>query len=585
MALKCLKVIIKDEFISIDKATNEISNVLNKYRELRPQHEYIAQVVNPYENSDFFILDDTLKNQLNLESNYIETRVNTKSLEARIQELKTKLAELDLKLDGEIVTLNDEILKKASIENLNSIQNGLDIYALKSDLDNLATKDELNTKANISDLDNLATKEQLSTKADLSTLESYTTKQQFTAMVNEIQGNLDTYALKSDLENLASKDELNQYALKSEINASGGIDENALNEAINNNNSNIQELEAKVNQLSTNLRTIKTQKGDKGEKGERGIQGLKGEKGDKGDKGDRGERGERGIQGEQGLKGDRGERGLQGLQGLKGDKGDKGERGLKGEKGDKGDKGDTPTIKTINGQSLIGSGDITIQTDTSSFENRLTQLQTNNFTLSTELAELQTKMAKFLRVFSEAELDELARWQRADTSRWSNVFGGSSSASNDIIRFNNQKSAFLAPESVRGIKFKLRARNNPGGYILWLLTSTNRSNQSDIRALTMDMQTSYLDTYTSWIKPREGHNRYDGSNGATANDIKGVFNCHNVDIKVLIENGKLKCSNALGYSFEINPFGGNGFITRLGLGSQANFSDTAEAYDIKILTN
>ena len=32
MALKCLKVIIKDEFISIDEAINGISNVLNKYR-------------------------------------------------------------------------------------------------------------------------------------------------------------------------------------------------------------------------------------------------------------------------------------------------------------------------------------------------------------------------------------------------------------------------------------------------------------------------------------------------------------------------------------------------------------------------
>ena len=68
MALKCLKVIIKDEFISIDEAINGISNVLNKYRELKPQHEYIAQVINPYEKSDFFILDDTLKNQQNLES-------------------------------------------------------------------------------------------------------------------------------------------------------------------------------------------------------------------------------------------------------------------------------------------------------------------------------------------------------------------------------------------------------------------------------------------------------------------------------------------------------------------------------------
>ena len=278
MALKCLKVVIKDEFISIDEAINGISNVLNKYRELKPQHEYIAQVINPYEKSDFFILDDTLKNQLNLESNYIETKVNIKSIETIIEELKTKLAKLDLKLDSEIVTLNDEILKKASIENFTSIQNGLDIYALKSDLNALATKDELNTKANISDLDNLATKEQLSTKADISTLESYTKKAEFTAIseaLNAIQDNLDT---------LANKDELNQYVLKSEINASGGIDENALNEAINN-NSNIQELEAKINDLTTNLQRIKTQKG---EKGEQGIQGLKRDKGDKGEQGERG---------------------------------------------------------------------------------------------------------------------------------------------------------------------------------------------------------------------------------------------------------------------------------------------------------
>ena len=300
------------------------------------------------------------------------------------------------------------------------------------------------------------------------------------------------------------------------------------------------------------------------------LQGIKGDKGEKGDKGDQGEQGIQGIQGE------RGERGEQGIQGIQGER---------GERGEKGDKGDTPTLKTINGQSLVGSGDITIQTDTSSLESRVTQLQTNNFTLSSEIAELQTKMGKLLRVFSEEQLDELARWQRADTSRWSNVFGGSSVGIGDVIRFNNAKSAFLAPENVRAVKFKLRARNNPGGYILWLLTSANRSNQSDIRALTMNFTTSYHDTYTSWIKPREGHTSYNGSNGASADDIKGVFNCHNVEITVLFEDNKIKCSNALGFSFEINPFGGSGFINRLGLGSQANFSNNAEAYDIKILTN
>lgn len=289
------------------------------------------------------------------------------------------------------------------------------------------------------------------------------------------------------------------------------------------------------------------------------LQGPQGEKGDKGDTGERGPKGEKGDQGLQGIQGERG---------LKGEKGDRGERGLKG---DKGDPGDTPSLKTINGQSLVGSGDITIQTDTSSLENRLTQLQTN--------------MGKLLRVFSEEQLDELARWQRADLSRWSNVFGGSSVGVGDVIRFNNAKSAFLAPENATGIKFKLRAPNNPGGYILWVICSANRSNQSDIRALTMDFSTYMEATYTSWIKPREGHTSYNGSHGATADDIKGVFNCHNVEITVLFEDNKIKCSNALGYRFEINAFSGGGFINRLGLGSQANFSNNAEAYDIKVLTN
>ena len=53
---------------------------------------------------------------------------------------------------------------------------------------------------------------------------------------------------------------------------------------------------------------------------------------------------------------------------------------------------------------------------------------------------------------------------------------------------------------------------------------------------------------------------------------------------MLIEDGKIKCSNALGYRFEVNAFAGGGFVTRLGLGSQVNFSNNIEAYDIKILT-
>ena len=264
------------------------------------------------------------------------------------------------------------------------------------------------------------------------------------------------------------------------------------------------------------------------------------------------------------------------LQGVKGDK---------GEKGEKGEKGDTPSLKTINGESLIGDGDITIQSvDTSSLETELAEVKASNATLSSKVAQLTTIMNELLQSSAQGTIEAYSSWRIAVTSGWSNVFGGSSAASGNSIQFNNQKSAFLAPENVTGIKFKLRAPNNPGQYILWLICSVNSSDQSNVRAFTMDFQTYIQETYTSWIKPREGHTAYNGSHGVTANSIKDVFNVHNVEITVLIEDGKIKCSNALGFRFEVNAFAGGGFVTRLGLGSQANFSNNIEAYDIKVLT-
>ncbi|WP_201790244.1 hypothetical protein, partial [Campylobacter lanienae] len=139
-------------------------------------------------------------------------------------ELNAKIAQLDDKIDNEIAILSDEILTKASLENHNNLVASLATYALKSDLNTLATKDELLTKANLSDLNTLATKDELRAKADISSLDG-----------------------------LATKDELNSYALKSEINSGGGgIDENTLNQAINQ-NATIQELGSKVNHIATNL--------------------------------------------------------------------------------------------------------------------------------------------------------------------------------------------------------------------------------------------------------------------------------------------------------------------------------------------
>ena len=116
-----------------------------------------------------------------------------------------------------------------------------------------------------------------------------------------------------------------------------------------------------------------------------------GPQGPAGEKGDPGEKGEKGDPGIQGPKGDRGERGEKGDPGIQGPRGERGERGEKGEKGDTGPAGTTDyneltnkpdlsqyatkeevnskqdtlisgeNIKTINNQSLLGSGNIDIQ--------------------------------------------------------------------------------------------------------------------------------------------------------------------------------------------------------------------------------
>lgn len=220
--------------------------------------------------------------------------------------------------------------------------------------------------------------------------------------------------------------------------------------------------------------------------------------------------------------------------------------------------------------------------DTSSLETELAETKASNATLSSKVAELVIKVNELLQNAGQSTIETIKSWKSAVTTGWTNVFGGSSVASNDIIQFNNQKSAFLVPENVTGIKFKLRAPNNPGQYVLWLICSVNSSDNTNVRALTVDFQTNTAQTYTSWIKAKEGYNRYDGTHGSTAQNIKDVFNVHNVEITVLIEDGKIKCSNTNGASFEINTYSGGGFVTRLGLGSLNGFSNNIEAYDIQV---
>lgn len=220
MALKCVTMLIKDDNLSKDEIINSVKSKLSEYKTISSSYEYIAQVINPMSKENFCVVDDELKEALNLDDNIVEVA----GASSDNSELNAKIAQLDAKIDNEIAILSDEILTKASLENHNNLVASLATYALKSDLDALATKDELLTKANLSDLNTLATKDELNLKADISSLDG-----------------------------LATKDELNSYALKSEINSGGGgIDENTLNQAINQ-NATIQELGAKVNHIATNL--------------------------------------------------------------------------------------------------------------------------------------------------------------------------------------------------------------------------------------------------------------------------------------------------------------------------------------------
>lgn len=158
----------------------------------------------------------------------------------------------------------------------------------------------------------------------------------------------------------------------------------------------------------------KGEKGDTGEQGPQGIQGVQGEQGIQGIQGEQGPVGPQGkpftivktyssveemqndfdnmqvgdyvmiassvddednaklyvktdtawvfitdFSGAQGIQGPQGEAGPVGPQGPQGEVGPQGPQGIQGPQGE---KGDTPEIKTINGESLIGEGDIEIST-------------------------------------------------------------------------------------------------------------------------------------------------------------------------------------------------------------------------------
>ena len=178
--------------------------------------------------------DDTNNNKTTtyiLKQNTRDSRTwekfNNGAVDANLTNRVTALETSSAKVDSEIATLNSEISTKVSLNEHNNLVASLSTYALKSDLNTLATKDELNDKLDVStyttDKDTFATKDELNNKADLSSLDTLTTKDELNTLVytksqvdekiaDAVTGgsiNLDGYVKKDEIVNLATKDEVN----------------------------------------------------------------------------------------------------------------------------------------------------------------------------------------------------------------------------------------------------------------------------------------------------------------------------------------------------------------------------------------
>ena len=102
MALKYVTMLIKDANLSKDEIINSVKNRLSEYKTISNSYEYIAQVINPISKESFCVVDDELKEALNLDDNTFGFSSGSDN-----SELKAKLAELAAKIDGEIVTLDE----------------------------------------------------------------------------------------------------------------------------------------------------------------------------------------------------------------------------------------------------------------------------------------------------------------------------------------------------------------------------------------------------------------------------------------------------------------------------------------------
>lgn len=190
-----------------------------------------------------------------------------------LQTLATK-DEVNAKLDSSIYTtdkatyatkdeLSTLVYTKSEVDEkvATAVSGGsvsLDGFVRVDDIVNLATKDELDSKADSSELANLATKDELRAKADISALEGLATKDELNNLATKEE--LNTKANSSELEGLASKTELAALATKEELQEAidniptggGSLDAKELQTAITSNET-ITNLSNAVANLASNM--------------------------------------------------------------------------------------------------------------------------------------------------------------------------------------------------------------------------------------------------------------------------------------------------------------------------------------------
>ena len=196
------------------------------------------------------------------------------------------------------------------------------------------------------------------------------------------------------------------------------------------------------------------ERGEKGDKGDPGIQGPRGERGEKGDKGDPGIQGPRGERGERGEKGEKGDTGPAGTNDYN-DLTNKPDLSQYATKEEVNAKQDTlisgSNIKTINGQDILGSGDIVISSGDKPYEEQYLTFEA-----------LEDGTFSFTQNDLQYSLDDGVTWQTLTKGTSTPTI----SAGNKIL----WKQTGLTPDSNNGIgTFSSTGQFNVYGNIMSLL--------------------------------------------------------------------------------------------------------------------